>query len=112
MKGSRPNTVSRTLVITLFVGVCVLSAGIGAGTTLLFAKPGPVGPPGERGPVGPEGPEGLPAEEGNAAFEAEEALERAEEAEFVTSGLESEVEALRSKIFNLEACVEAESVIC
>jgi hypothetical protein len=40
------------------VAVCILSAGIATGATLLIAERGPQGPPGEQGSHGPRGPEG------------------------------------------------------
>ena len=49
--------VSRRLAIWTLVGVCALSAGIGASLALL-AETGPPGPQGERGPAGPPGAEG------------------------------------------------------
>jgi hypothetical protein len=49
--------VSRRLAIWTVVGVCALSAAIGASITLL-AETGPPGKQGEQGPRGPQGPEG------------------------------------------------------
>ena len=52
--------VSRRLAIWTLVGVCALSAGIGA-SIMLLAETGPAGKegaPGERGPTGARGPQG------------------------------------------------------
>jgi hypothetical protein len=49
--------VSRRLAIWATVGVCALSAAIGASVALL-AETGPRGAQGERGPVGPRGAKG------------------------------------------------------
>ena len=52
--------VSRRLAIWTLVGVCALSAAIGASIMLLAetGPPGKEGAPGERGPTGPRGPQG------------------------------------------------------
>jgi len=74
MEGRVPESgISRRLFTICIVGVCVLSAAIGSGITLL-ARTGPQGP---RGPSGPEGPPGRSADE--ASYQAEEALDRASE---------------------------------
>src|SRR5215207_1023850 len=49
--------VSRRLAIWTLVGVCVLSAAIGA-SMMLLAETGPPGKEGEQGPVGPRGAQG------------------------------------------------------
>jgi hypothetical protein len=99
--------ISRRFFIVALIGVCIASAGIGAGVTML-AKTGPPGPKGERGPVGPEGPEGV---EGASDInylesEVEELRGRVEEGEGLEDAvaqneselgyLESEVSSLRS----------------
>lgn len=66
--------VRRRSAIWAIVGVCALSAAIGSGVALI-AETGPAGPRGERGPAGPRGPEG----------------------KVDTSGLEAEIEAVRSE---------------
>src|SRR4051812_40788277 len=48
---------SRRNAIWAIVGVCVLSAAIGSGISLI-AQTGPSGPRGEPGPAGPRGPRG------------------------------------------------------
>jgi hypothetical protein len=74
MEGRMPDSgISRRFFTICIVGVCVLSAAIGSGITLL-AKTGPQGP---RGPSGPEGPPGRSADE--ASDRAEEALDQADE---------------------------------
>ena len=52
--------VSRRLAIWTLVGVCALSAAIGASIMLLAetGPPGKEGEPGERGPTGARGPQG------------------------------------------------------
>ena len=52
--------VSRRLAIWTLVGVCALSAAIGASIMLLAetGPPGKEGAPGERGPTGARGPQG------------------------------------------------------
>lgn len=60
----RPVTVSRRWIVLALLGVCIVSAGIGTGTTLLLARTGPEGPPGAAGVRGPEGPPGPRGAEG------------------------------------------------
>lgn len=50
-------SLSRRFLVVLLVGVCILSAGLGSGITLL-AKTGPAGPAGPAGPRGLRGPAG------------------------------------------------------
>ncbi len=74
-------SISQRQFIAALVGVCILSAAIGSGITVL-AKTGPAGPVGERGPRGPVGPEGPEGE--SAAAEL--------------GSIESEVEELRGQV--------------
>lgn len=86
---------SRRQAIWAIVGVCVLSAAIGSGISLI-AQTGPSGPRGERGPAGPRGPQG---KVNTAAIEAEiEAVRR----EADVSGLEDQVAENEERIEELE----------
>lgn len=106
LKGSS----ARSFVLVLFV-VCVLSAGVGTGTTMLLAKTGPEGPAGAdgasgaQGPRGARGPEGwLDADDlGVGSLEAEIAglRETVEELEW----MESDVGYLESQIADVESDV-------
>lgn len=106
---------SRRSVITSVIGICILSATVGSGITLL-AKTGPTGPTGPRGPVGPEGRPGTSAED--AKWEAEEALSRVDELEGQLSDLESRLPmfggvASEDDLRELEWSIEElESTIC
>ena len=110
-------SISRRNLIAAIVGVCILSAAIGAGVTLL-AKTGPAGTAGvtgARGPRGFPGPQGPKGQQGSSGFgssnfgsgsgnseEAEEAKSEAEEAK-------SEAEEAKTKAE--EAC-EATGSVC
>lgn len=85
MDDERWLSVSRRVVVLTLVGVCVLSAAVGSGITLL-AKTGPQGP---RGPVGAEGPPGDSAQQ--ASYEAEEAAEHADQLDSRLSEVELEL---------------------
>jgi hypothetical protein len=106
-------SITRNQFIAALVGVCVLSAAIGSGVTLL-AKTGPSGAAGERGPRGPEGPAGQEgasgAEElGQLESEIEELRGQAEgsnEFESRLGELESEVSELSET--TSEICAEIE----
>jgi hypothetical protein len=102
--------ISRRFFIAALIGVCVASAGIGAGVTML-AKTGPSGPSGERGPVGPQGPEGpegfIDPDEFNTDFlesEVSELRELVEETEGYEEELESDVSSVESTLS--EVCSE------
>jgi hypothetical protein len=101
--------VSRRLAIWAIVGVCVLSAAIGAGIALL-AETGPTGPqgkqgrPGERGPRGPEGSVEAPD---LGALEAEIEELRSELTD--VGDLESRVDGIDSDLTETEETV---SEIC
>lgn len=92
--------------IAIIVGVCVLSAAVGAGIALL-AK---TGPPGARGAQGPRGPQGQRGENGLGAHfsseEVEEARRGVEEA--LSEVQEARSEAEESKSEAEEARKEAE----
>jgi hypothetical protein len=97
--------VSRNLAIWSIVGVCVLSAAIGSGITLL-AETGPAGAPGERGaqgPRGPEGPEGTVDAPDFGFVESE--LEDLREELSDASELESRVDAIDSDLATTEETV-------
>jgi hypothetical protein len=79
-------------LVALLVGVCVLSAGIGTGITLLLAEEGPQGPRGEQGSAGPEGPPG-PAVD--VEVETRDLQDR-------IADLEASVDDLESRISDLE----------
>ena len=83
--------------MVVLVGVCILSAAVGSGITLL-AK---TGPQGQRGPVGPAGPRGESAQD--ASYEAEEAAERAEEAAEQASELDQRLSEVELKLPGEEA---------
>ena len=109
-------SISQKQLIAALVGVCILSAAIGSGITVL-AKTGPSGPAGEqgpRGPAGPEGPEGesAAAELGSIEAEVEDLRDRVEEG----GGAEERLEELESEVSKLggttsEICAELE-VFC
>jgi hypothetical protein len=111
-------SISQKQLIAALVGVCILSAAIGSGITVL-AKTGPSGPAGEqgpRGPAGPEGPEGesAGAELGAVEGEVEELREQVEAGE--GAGVEGRLEELESEVSELggatsEICAELE-VFC
>ena len=86
---------SRRQAIWGIVGVCVLSAAIGSGISLI-AQTGPTGPRGERGPAGPRGPQGRV---NTAAIEAEIEAVRSESD---VSGLEDQVAENEERIEELE----------
>jgi hypothetical protein len=106
-------SITRNQFIAALVGVCVLSAAIGSGVTLL-AKTGPSGAAGERGapgPEGPEGPEGASGAEELGLLESEvEELrgqaEGGEELEGRLNELESEISGLSATAS--EICAEIE----
>jgi hypothetical protein len=102
-------SITRNRFIAALVGVCILSAAIGSGMTLL-AKTGPSGAAGERGAPGPEGPAGPEgasgAEElGLLETEVEELRGQVEGSE----ELEGRLEELESEISGLS---EAASEVC
>jgi hypothetical protein len=109
-------SISQRQFIAALVGVCILSAAIGSGITIL-AKTGPSGPAGERGPrgpVGPQGPEGesAGAELGLIESEVEELrgqVEKSAESIGRLEELESEVSKLGGT--TSEICAELE-VFC
>jgi hypothetical protein len=76
------DVVARRQFVAALVGVCILSAAVGSGITLLA----------ERGPAGPRGPEGPPGRSADIALiEAEEALDLANSVELRLAEFESEV---------------------
>lgn len=77
---------SRGTVAIALVSVCVLSAGMATGATLLLGERGPAG---AQGPAGPSGPQG----EG-----ADEALSRVEDVESQTSEVAERVEELQGQL--------------
>jgi hypothetical protein len=79
------------------VGVCILSAAVGTGTTLLLAEHGPPGPRGERGPEGPPG------------RGAEEALSRTEDLDWRLDELESDISRVSSLLSEFGVSVPAVS---
>jgi hypothetical protein len=101
--------VSRRLAIWTLVGVCALSAGIGASITLL-AETGPAGKegaPGERGPTGARGPQGPEGEiEGPdfGAFEGE--IEDIAKELGDLSATEGRVEELEEDLARVEEVLE------
>jgi hypothetical protein len=102
-------SITRNQFIAALVGVCILSAAIGSGITVL-AKTGPSGPAGERGAAGPKGargPEGASGAEelGRLESEVEELRGQAEGGE----ELEGRLEELESEVSNLSG---AASEIC
>ena len=98
--------VSRRLAIWTIVGVCALSAAIGASIALI-AETGPAGPRGERGAAGPrgaEGPEGS-VEEFDYGFLESEIEDLARElGDF--GATESRVEELEGDLVEVEEVVE------
>lgn len=84
-------------LVALIVGVCILSAGIGAGVTLL-AKEGPEGAAGPAGEIGPRGPRGFEAEE-TAGENAEEDVGNVQDQAYE---LEERIEHLENENFDLE----------
>jgi hypothetical protein len=108
-------SITRNQFIAALVGVCILSAAIGSGITIL-AKTGPSGAAGERGAPGPEGPEGPAgasgAEDlGSLESEVEELrgqAEGGEEVEGRLGELESEISELSET--TSEICAEIERV--
>lgn len=110
---ARMVSITRNQLIAVLVGVCILSAAIGSGITVL-AKTGPSGPAGARGapgPAGPRGPEGASGAEELGRLESEvEALrgqvEGGEELEGRLEELESEVSRLSGA--GSEICGEIE----
>jgi hypothetical protein len=100
--------VSRNLAIWTVVGVCALSAAIGAGITLL-AETGPAGVTGERGAQGPRGPKGPEGPEGNVDVPdfgfVESELEDLREELSDASELKSRVDAIDSDLTTTEETV-------
>ncbi len=86
--------VSRRFLIVALIGVCVLSAAIGSGITLL-SKTGPAGPVGARGEPGPVGPRGFAATD-----------EAGENAEGQVVNLQGEVEELQGEVERDEGLIE------
>ena len=80
-------TVSRRWVVLALLGVCIVSAAIGTGTTLLLARTGPEGPPGAAGARGPEGPPGPRGAEGYVDVD-----------DFGVGDLEVELSSLREEL--------------
>lgn len=102
-------SISLRNLVAGIVGVCILSAAIGSGVTLL-AKTGPSGP---RGPVGAQGLRGLPGVEGREGERGARGAQGPEGSEGEGSqsnssleSLESEVEQLRGEVANLESACE------
>ena len=98
----------RSYLLTL-LAVCITSAAIGSGITLL-AKTGPEGPAGPAGPTRPEGPPGetdraAVYETEEARLEAEDAKSLAEDLEGQLSDLEFSEPAEQSEVRDLEAKV-------
>jgi hypothetical protein len=90
--------ITRRFFIVAMVAVCVLSAAIGSGISLI-AQTGPAGPRGEPGPAGPRGPEG---EVDTGAIEAEIETLRGEAD---VTGLEEQVEENEERIEELEGAL-------
>lgn len=89
------------LVVFLVLGTCILSAGIGAGITMLV-KEGPEGPPGPQGEQGPRGVQGYSADE----YQAEQAMQEVQDLESRLGAVESEVEDLGFERGFLEGEIE------
>lgn len=87
----------KKLIAVLFC-VCVVSAAVGAGITLL-AKRGPEGPVGATGAMGPEGP---PGEEETGQY----ALEKAEGTESQAFELEARIDELERESTSLRDGIE------
>lgn len=111
----------RRLVI-LVLAVCVLSAALGAGITLL-AKEGPAGADGARGPTGPQGlrgPEGFAAEEeaGEQALnEIDDVRNEVQSVQYYAEELEAYIEELGGQVTQntrsvSNVCRELNIILC